>query len=139
MFRWFPYFRSKSNPPEPSEPAVNIESLGAQPIIRQAKYKIGQVVHHRMFPFRGVIFDVDPQFANTEEWFESIPEKVRPNRDQPYYHIFAENNEGHYTAYVSEQNLVIDNSNEPIQNPDIDNVFTLSETGQYQLRETFTN
>ncbi|MEL6955486.1 MAG: heat shock protein HspQ, partial [Pseudomonadota bacterium] len=70
---------------------------------RQAKYQIGQVVKHRVFPFRGVIFDVDPEFANSDEWYESIPEEVRPHKDQPYYHLFAENERTHYVAYVSEQ------------------------------------
>ena len=73
---------------------------------RTAKYQIGQVVRHRVFPFRGVIFDVDPEFSNTEEWWNSIPAEVRPSRDQPFYHLYAENSESAYVAYVSEQNLV---------------------------------
>ncbi len=72
--------------------------------IKHAKFQIGQVVKHRLFPFRGVIFDVDPEFANTEEWYESIPEEARPHRDQPFYHLLAENAESEYVAYVSEQN-----------------------------------
>jgi len=109
------------------------------PLIRQAKYQIGQVVHHRMFDFRGVIFDVDPEFANSEDWYQSIPEDIRPHRDQPYYHLFAENAEGHYTAYVSEQNLVIDETDAPIKNPDLFEVFTLTDSGHYQLRAEFAN
>ena len=76
--------------------------------IRNAKYQIGQVVRHRLFPFRGVVFDIDPIFSNTEEWYESIPAEVRPNKDQPFYHLFAENDETEYIAYVSEQNLLPD-------------------------------
>ena len=72
--------------------------------IRSAKYQIGQVVRHRLFPFRGVVFDIDPIFNNTEEWYQSIPAEVRPNKDQPFYHLFAENDETEYIAYVSEQN-----------------------------------
>ncbi|WP_325347212.1 heat shock protein HspQ [Xylophilus sp.] len=66
--------------------------------ITHAKFQIGQVVKHRLFPFRGIIFDVDPEFANTEEWYESIPEETRPRRDQPFYHLLAENSESEYVA-----------------------------------------
>jgi len=108
-------------------------------LMREAKYQIGQVVRHRLFPFRGVIFDVDPEYANTEEWYEAIPEKMRPHRDQPYYHIFAENEKSHYTAYVSEQNLVPDETDKPVNHPEITDVFELSETGEYQLRQSYAN
>ena len=91
---------------------------------RSAKFRIGQVVRHRMFPFRGVIYDVDPQFANSEEWWAATPEKIRPRKDQPFYHLLAENEESHYVAYVSEQNLVIDDSGEPVGHPGVDQVFT---------------
>lgn len=110
-----------------------------EPRIRQATYQIGQVVHHRVFDFRGVIFDVDPEYSNSEDWYESIPEDIRPHRDQPYYHLFAENEDGHYTAYVSEQNLVPDKTDAPIKNPDLHEVFTLSESGDYLLRAEFAN
>ena len=76
--------------------------------MRNAKFKIGQVVRHRYFPFRGVIFDVDPTFNNTEEWYQAIPEDVRPSKDQPFYHLLAENDESSYVAYVSQQNLMED-------------------------------
>ncbi|WP_299010730.1 heat shock protein HspQ, partial [uncultured Caulobacter sp.] len=75
---------------------------------RLAKFAIGQVVRHRIFPFRGVVFDVDPVFANTEEWWQSIPEEIRPTKDQPFYHLLAENEDNSYVAYVSEQNLLPD-------------------------------
>ncbi|MEC9152366.1 MAG: heat shock protein HspQ, partial [Pseudomonadota bacterium] len=61
--------------------------------IRQAKFGIGQIVKHRVHPFRGVIFDVDPEFSNTEEWWQSIPAQTRPKKEQPYYHLLAENAE----------------------------------------------
>ena len=67
--------------------------------IRLAKFNVGQVVRHRLFAFRGVIFDVDPVFDNTEEWYQSIPEDVRPSKDQPFYHLLAENEETEYVAY----------------------------------------
>jgi heat shock protein HspQ len=101
-----------------------------------AKYPIGNQVKHRIFGFRGVIFDVDPVFANSEEWYESIPENVRPKRDQPFYHLFAEApNKAPYVAYVSEQNLVEDDEqSEPISHPEIDDVFDDFIDGKFVLR-----
>ena len=99
--------------------------------MRTAKFEIGQIVRHRIFPFRGVIFDVDPEFANTDEWWLSIPQDVRPRKDQPYYHLFAENAQGPYIAYVSEQNLVADETLDPVSHPGIDSVFTGLEDGRY--------
>lgn len=90
---------------------------------RAAKFAIGQVVKHRVYPFRGVIFDVDPTFDNTEEWWESIPEEVRPRRDQPFYHLLAENDETEYVAYVSEQNLLQDETGEPVRHPQVREFF----------------
>lgn len=92
-------------------------------INRNAKFCIGQVVRHRLFPFRGVIFDVDPTFNNTEEWWLSIPEDVRPKKDQPFYHLLAENADTTYEAYVSEQNLLEDNSGEPVRHPQVGEFF----------------
>jgi heat shock protein HspQ len=71
--------------------------------VRQAKYSVGQVVRHRFYPFRGVVFDIDPEFDNTEEWWLSIPEEIRPHKEQPFYHLLAENAETEYIAYVSER------------------------------------
>ena len=88
-----------------------------------AKFQIGQVVRHRVFPFRGVIFDVDPTFGNTEEWWLSIPEDIRPRKDQPFYHLLAENEETEYVAYVSEQNLLADDSNAPVRHPQVREYF----------------
>ncbi|QCK87489.1 heat shock protein HspQ [Phreatobacter aquaticus] len=102
--------------------------------LRVAKFKIGQVVRHRIYPFRGVVFDVDPTFSNTDEWYDSIPADIRPSKDQPFYHLFAENSETEYVAYVSEQNLVPDNSGDPIRHPQVDEVFDRDDTGQYRTR-----
>jgi heat shock protein HspQ len=88
-----------------------------------AKFRIGEIVRHRLFPFRGVIYDVDPEFANTEEWWEAIPENLRPRKDQPFYHLLAENDETHYVAYVSEQNLLRDTSGEPVEHPTVSELF----------------
>ncbi|CCJ07487.1 heat shock protein HspQ [Methylocystis sp. SC2] len=99
-----------------------------------AKFAIGQVVKHRRYPFRGVIYDVDPVFANTEEWWLSIPEELRPNKDQPFYHLFAENAETEYVAYVSEQNLLPDNTNRPVRHPQVDETFERDGDGVYRMR-----
>lgn len=99
----------------------------------RAKYNLGQVVRHRKHPFRGVVFDVDPEFANTEEWYEAIPEDSRPAREQPYYHLLAENEQTYYVAYVSEQNLIADYSGEPVSHPDVHEMFTGFDDGNYQL------
>jgi heat shock protein HspQ len=99
---------------------------------KQAKFTIGQVVRHRVFPFRGVIFDVDPIFSNSEEWYQAIPEEVRPNKDQPFYHLLAENAESYYVAYVSEQNLLEDATGEPIGHPQVGELFGELRDGQYE-------
>ena len=99
---------------------------------RLAKYAIGQVVRHRHYPFRGVIFDVDPTFANTEQWWLSIPEEIRPRKDQPFYHLLAENDETEYVAYVSEQNLVSDDSGTPVRHSQVQAFFDPASVGQYK-------
>ena len=106
-------------------------------LIRTAKFGIGQIVQHRKHPFRGVIFDVDPIFDNSEEWLNSIPEGDRPSRDQPYYHLLAENSETSYIAYVSEQNLLVDESGQPISHPQVGHFFFNEiENGHYTARHT---
>jgi len=101
-----------------------------------AKFAIGEIVQHRFFPFRGVIFDVDPEFSNTEEWYAAIPEEIRPRRDQPFYHLLAENDQGPYIAYVSEQNLVPDESYDPVLHPSLSDIFDGIEDGQYVLKQS---
>jgi heat shock protein HspQ len=91
--------------------------------LRTAKFGIGQVVRHRLFDFRGVVFDVDPEFNNTEEWYNAIPEEVRPRKDQPFYHLLAENEETEYMAYVSEQNLLVDTPATPVRHPQVNEYF----------------
>ncbi len=99
----------------------------------QAKYHLGQVVRHRRHPFRGVVFDIDPQFANTQDWYEAIPEEARPRKDQPFYHLLAENDQSYYVAYVSEQNLVPDDTGEPVDHPDLPDMFGDFQDGHYPL------
>lgn len=100
----------------------------------RAKYYIGQVVRHRKHPFRGVVFDVDAKFSNTDAWYEAIPEDSRPAKDQPFYHLLAENDDNYYVAYVSEQNLVADYSGRPVDHPDLPELFGPFEDGQYNLQ-----
>jgi len=104
---------------------------------KRAKYRIGDVVRHRLYPFRGVVFDVDPVFDNTEEWWLSIPEDVRPSKDQPFYHLLAENADAEYVAYVSEQNLLLDTSNEPLRHSQIDDVFVRDDKGALRARDGY--
>lgn len=99
--------------------------------IKTARFSIGQVVRHRLFSFRGIIFDVDPEFANTEEWYQAIPEHMRPRKDQPFYHLLAENGETEYVAYVSEQNLLEDSSGEPVHHPQLTEFFEVTSEGLY--------
>ena len=119
------------------EPTIVPELPNAIPT-HEAKYQIGQVLRHRLFDFRGVVFDVDPVFANTDEWYDSIPEEVRPSKDQPYYHLFAENERTHYVAYVSEQNLVPDEDDTRVSHPDIKKMFELTDHG-YVLKAAQRN
>ena len=90
---------------------------------KKAKFSIGEIVKHKHFNFRGVIYDVDFEFNNSEEWYQSIPKDVRPRKNQPFYHLLAESNEVTYEAYVSEQNLLVDDSNEPVKHPLIEEIF----------------
>lgn len=99
-----------------------------------ARFAIGDVVRHKMFDFRGVIFDVDPFFANTDEWYAAIPEPLRPSKDQPFYHLLAQNDESSYVAYVSQQNLVPDESDDPVDHPAISSMFDGMDRGRYNLR-----
>nr|WP_232307081.1 heat shock protein HspQ [Sphingomonas sp. Y57] len=104
------------------------------PSVSHARFAIGDVVRHRLFEFRGVVFDVDPVFANSEEWYEAIPEDMRPAKDQPFYHLFAENSDSSYIAYVSQQNLVHDESDELVDHPAIAGLFDSYVDGRYRLR-----
>ncbi|MEY2758731.1 MAG: hypothetical protein RIR33_2509 [Pseudomonadota bacterium] len=103
---------------------------------KAAKFGIGQQVRHRIFPFRGIIYDVDPQFANTEEWWQAIPEEIRPVKNQPFYHLLAENDSSYYVAYVSEQNLLPDDAPEPVNHPQIPEMFEVDDRGAYRKRAT---
>lgn len=104
-------------------------------VIRAAKFGIGQRVRHRFFPFSGVIFDVDPEFANTEEWWTAIPEDIRPAKEQPFYHLLAENESSYYMAYVSEQNLLVDDGRQPASHPQIPEMFEMDDAGQYRIKD----
>ncbi|MEW6256661.1 MAG: heat shock protein HspQ [Pseudomonadota bacterium] len=107
--------------------------------MRLAKFRIGDIVRHRHFPFRGVVFDVDPVFDNTEEWWQSIPEEIRPHKDQPFYHLLAENADSEYVAYVSEQNLELDPSDEPMRHPQLAEALAEDGAGGWQVRPSLLN
>jgi heat shock protein HspQ len=121
----------------PFEPLERSSAMGRKIDMPVARFAIGEVVRHRLFDFRGVIFDVDPEFANSEEWYEAIPEALRPSKDQPFYHLLAENSESAYIAYVSQQNLLPDESDEPVEHPAIATMFD-REDGRYRLRTGLT-
>ncbi|MDF2232923.1 heat shock protein HspQ [Albimonas sp. CAU 1670] len=106
---------------------------------REAKFCIGQVVRHRIHPFRGVVFDVDPEFSNTEEWWQAIPEESRPHKDQPFYHLLAENETSYYHAYVSEQNLLPDDTGDPVEHPQVHELFGELDGGQYEIASIQTH
>ena len=123
--------------PSPAKPAVKSPRSVVKPRrkrkvrLPEAKFAVGEVVRHRIFPFRGVIFDIDPVFANTDEWWMAIPEEMRPKKDQPFYHLLAENEETEYIAYVSEQNLLRDTSGAPVRHPQVPEYFVEDDNGRY--------
>jgi len=118
----------------PFEPLGRSALMPQNVDIPHARFGIGDVVRHKIFDFRGVIFDVDPVFASSDEWYEAIPERLRPSKDQPFYHLLADNSESSYVAYVSQQNLVVDDSEEPIDHPAIATMFDRVDGGRYRLR-----
>src|SRR3954463_10825980 len=122
----------------PFEPFERSSRMAPRIDMPLARFAIGDVVRHRLFDFRGIIFDVDPEFANSEEWYEAIPEALRPPKEQPFYHLLAENAESSYVAYVSQQNLVADESEEPVDHPAIATMFDRLD-GRYRLRPDLTN
>ncbi|WP_374655379.1 heat shock protein HspQ [Dongia sp.] len=99
-----------------------------------ARFNIGDIVRHRVYPFRGVVFDIDPVFANTDEWLQAIPAEMRPHRDQPFYHLLAENAETTYVAYVSEQNLLPDETGKPCRHPLLRDMFEAFASGTYRRK-----
>jgi len=117
----------------------NVNSSDKIKIHKEPLFNIGDIVKHRIYPFRGVIIDVDPEFSNTEEWYQSIPAEIRPSRKQPYYHLMAENTETFYTAYVSQQNLINDGENGPLEHPDLEEMFSGMDKGKYHLRNEVRN
>jgi heat shock protein HspQ len=120
--------------PRTPVPSLPLEAAVPMPPVSSARFTIGEVVRHRLFDFRGVIFDIDPVFANSDEWYEAIPADVRPRKDQPFYHLLAENTESSYIAYVSQQNLVVDDTDEPVDHPAISGLFERYAGGRYKLK-----
>ena len=130
----------KKNNDEKKEDLTSNPNLSKKiKVYKDPLFNIGDIVKHRIYPFRGVIVDVDPEFSNTEEWYQSIPAEIRPSREQPYYHLMAENTETFYTAYVSQQNLVGDGENGPLEHPDLEEIFSGMDHGKYHLRNEVRN
>ena len=130
----------KKNNDEKKEDLTSKQNLSKKiKVYKDPLFNIGDIVKHRIYPFRGVIVDVDPEFSNTEEWYQSIPAEIRPSREQPYYHLMAENTETFYTAYVSQQNLVNDGENGPLEHPDLEEIFSGMDHGKYHLRNEVRN
>ena len=130
---------NKKDEDQKDDPITKIKKSNKIKVHKHPLFNIGDIVKHRIYPFRGVIVDVDPEFSNTEEWYQSIPAEIRPSRNQPYYHLMAENTETFYTAYVSQQNLVDDGENGPLEHPDLDEIFSGMEKGKYHLRNEVRN
>ena len=118
---------------------LNNQSYNKYAVVVSPKFNIGDIVKHKLYPFRGVIVDIDPSFSNSEEWYEAIPVDLRPKKDQPFYHLLAENSETFYSAYVSQQNLLSDSESGPINHPEISDLFTDVNNGRYVLRDTSIN
>ena len=115
---------------------TDLAAAAKAPPVTHADFAIGDVVKHRLFEFRGVIFDVDPIFANSEEWYEAIPQDMRPRREQPFYHLLAENEDSSYIAYVSQQNLMDDSEGGPVEHPSVPELFDAFADGRYRLRRS---
>ena len=118
----------------PHSHSLPLDAGVPMPPVAHARFTIGEKVRHRLFDFRGVIFDIDPVFANSEEWYQAIPEDARPRKDQPFYHLLAENSDSSYVAYVSQQNLVVDDSEEPVDHPAIGGLIDMDGEGRYKLK-----
>lgn len=114
-------------------PAKVAATRPGAPLIERARFAPGDIVRHRLFDFRGVVFDIDPIFANSDEWYESIPEEMRPVKEQPFYHLLAENEDSAYIAYVSQQNLVGDADGGPVDHPQIEALFDGLDDGRYRV------
>ena len=138
-FKKFKMSTKKSNYEKKEVSTSKPKSFKKVKVFKDPLFNIGDIVKHRVYPFRGVIVDVDPEFSNTEEWYQSIPAEIRPSRKQPYYHLMAENTETFYSAYVSQQNLVDDGDNGPLEHPDLKEIFSGMDHGKYLLRNEVRN
>ena len=121
------------------KPKKKVKAFNNVRVVKDPLFNIGDIVKHRIYPFRGVIIDVDAEFSNSEEWYQSIPAEIRPSRKQPYYHLMAENSETFYSAYVSQQNLVNDGVNGPLEHPDLEEIFNGIDKGKYLLKNEARN
>ena len=102
--------------------------MGTITNITRTRFAVGDLIHHRLFNYRGVIVDVDPTFQASEEWYETVA-KSRPPKDKPWYHVLV--HAASHTTYVAERNLESDDSSDPIVHPLLDRFFTRFENGRY--------
>ena len=93
-----------------------------------ARFSVGDLVHHKLFDYRGVVVDVDPHFMLTDEWYENVA-RSRPPKDMPWYHVLV--HDATHNTYVAERNLEPDDSNEPIRHPLVELTFATFENGRY--------
>jgi heat shock protein HspQ len=106
--------------------------MGTVTNITRVKFSVGELVHHRLFDYRGVIVDVDRDFQATEEWYEQVA-KSRPPKNRPWYHVLVHGSE--HSTYVAEQNLEPDDSVEPINHPMLEHFFSKFDNGRYVRNE----
>ena len=100
-------------------------------MINKAKFKIGQIIHHRLFDYTGVVFDIDPIFQGSEEWYEHVA-KSCPPKNKPWYHVLVHATE--QSTYVAERNLDLEENPKAIQHPLINSLFTKFDGSQYHLK-----
>ena len=109
--------------------------MGTVTRISRAKFSVGEVIHHQLFDYRGVVVDVDATFQSTEEWYQAVA-RSRPPKHEPWYHVLVHG--AAHTTYVAEQNLESESSAEPISHPMLAEFFSRFEDGRY-IREGRAN
>jgi heat shock protein HspQ len=102
------------------------------PVADQARFSVGQIVRHKLFGYRGVIFEIDPYFMLSEEWYQQVA-KSHPPKDEPWYHVMVDN--AMHTTYVAQQNMGPSDSTQPIDHPQIDELLGNYQDGHYSIQK----
>ena len=97
-----------------------------------AYFSVGDLVHHKLFDYRGVIVDVDPHLMLSDQWYEAVA-RSRPPKDQPWYRVLV--HDATHETYVAERNLETDTSSEPVHHPLIETCFDSFSDGRYLTAE----